>query len=481
MKMHKIFTLMVVFAMLAVLVPTAAAQGPTGDWISGIACQNLDNVNAADVTLSFYLADTASSQLDYDPADIPAGGSANYFTPNLADLDPEFLGSVVIQSSTPLACNVNTQTTGAGTADNPRRVGTSAGFGDAETSTTMYVPQVMDYAGSWGSYIAVQNATANAVDVTVSYADRTGAAIDADETATIPGYSNHVFYQSENADLPENYMGAATVTADGAVAVTVNMYNAGTNSSDAQLLSYNGFAEGSTKLLVPRFVRRFYGYNSGLSIQNIGTVAAPATIVFTFDGVPYTVTTADINPGAAAALYAPNIAELLPVDSLGLGARFGSAVITSAQPIIAIVNEDNRGDAADNNGAAVPVERISQGTTYNAFLDGTQTPTIFFAQITKAASVFSGGFQVANTEATDGACTATFNAVSPAVEYDFDLPANGSASVYAPNVAVLTATMYNGSVTLVCDVDIVGISNMAAAPGSGSLGDSFTQGNGLNR
>jgi hypothetical protein len=66
------------------------------------------------------------------------------------------------------------------------------------------------------------------------------------------------------------------------------------------------------------------------------------------------------------------------------------------------------------------------------------------------------------------------------VTYDFTLEANGSASVYAPNVPGLPAT-YNGSVSVVCDVEVVGIANLAAAPGTGGLGDSFTQGNGLNR
>lgn len=483
MKLNKVFTIVILMSMLLALVPAAAAQGPAGDWVSGIACQNLDDVNDADVTLSFYLEDSGTSSLDYNDT-IPAGGSKNYYTPSNPPGVPDgFLGSVVIQSSTPLACNVNTQTTGTGSSDNPFRIGTSAGFGDAQTSTDMYAPQVMKaLGGAWNSYIAVQNATANDVDVTVTYKDSAGNAIPAaDETVTIPGYSNHVFYQEENAGLSAGFIGAATVNATGAVAVTVNFYNAGTDSGTGQLHSYNGFATGATTLTVPRFVRRFYGYNSGFSIQNVGTNPTTVTIDFTFAGNTYTYTSGDIQPGAALALYSTNITELADVDLLDMGLRFGSAVITSAgEPIIAIVNEDNRGNPADNNGQAVPPERIGQGTTYNAFLDGAQTADVFFAQIVKNASVFSGGFQVANTTGTDGACTATFNAVDPVVTYDFALPANGSASTYAPNVPGLPST-YNGSVSVACDVDIVGISNLAAGPGTGGLGDSFTQGNGLNR
>ncbi len=318
-------------------------------------------------------------------------------------------------------------------------------------------------------------------DVTVSYIDKNGAPLAADETESIPGYSNKVFYQADNASLPANFIGAATVTGTGNIAVVTNLYNAGTSSSNAQLLSYDGFAGGDTTLLVPRFVRRFYGYNSGMSIQNLGAAATTVTIEFTFAGTAYTYTSPEILPGAALPLYATTIAEIAAVDALPMSQRFGSAVITSGgENIIAIVNEDNRGNAADNNGDPVAVERISQGITYNAFLDGSQTTTAFFAQIVAGAGgIFSGGFQVVNTTATDTTCTATFNAQA-GFSYDFELLGNASASVYAPLVPGIVQP-YNGSVTVVCGQAIVGISNLADVVGSGLVGDSFTCTNGLNR
>jgi len=482
MKLTKIFSLFAVLALVLALAPAASAQGPTGTWVSGIACQNLDNVNDATITLHFYQELSGTSSLDYNDT-ILAGGSKNYYTPNIVGLPAPFLGSVVIESSTPLACNVNTQTTGNGTPTSPFRIGTSAGFADAETGLTMYAPQVMKLlAGTWSSYVAVQNATASNVDVTVNYVDSAGNPVPAaQETVTIPGYSNNVFYQEANANLPNGFIGAATITGTGNIAVVTNLYNAGTTSSNSQLLSYDGFAAGNTTLLVPRFVRRFYGYNSGMSIQNIGTLTTTVTIDFVFAGTTYTYNSPVIQPGAALALYSTNITELVPVDALNMTQRFGSATITSSgQPIIAIVNEDNRGLAGDNNGDPVPVERISQGITYNAFLNGAQTDTVFFAQIVSGAGgIFSGGFQVVNTTGTAATCTATFNAQA-GLTYGFALGANGSASVYAPNVPGINPG-YNGSVTVVCDQPIVGISNLADIVGSGLVGDSFTCGNGLNR
>ena len=484
MKLNRLFSVVIVLALMLALVPTAFAQGPAGTWVSGIACQNLDDVNNAAITLSFYPEGSGTSVLDYND-NIPAGSSKNYYTPSSPPgLPTTFLGSVIVTSSTPLACNINTQTTGNGTSSNPFRMATASGFDNNETGTTMYVPQVEKLlAGSWSTYIAVQNASTSSVNVSVTYRDRFGAAIPAaTENATIPAFSNNVFYQTDNANLPSGFLGAATVTGTGNIAVVVNMYNSGTNYSNSQFQSYDGFASGNITLLVPRFVRRFYGYNGGMSIQNIGTNPTTVTISFTFAGATYTYTSPTIQAGAALALYSTNISQLAPVDSLPMGQRFGSAVITSnaGEPIIAIVNEDNRGDPADNNGSAVPIERISQGNTYNAFLNGAQTTTIFFAQVTAGAGgKFSGGFQVANTTGTATTCTATFNK-QVGLTYNFSLAAAGSASIYAPNVPGIVQP-YNASVTVVCGQSVVGIANQAVILGTGLVGDSATGSNGLNR
>lgn len=484
MKKAKVISLVVILVLLLGLVPAAQAGPPPGNWVSGIACQNLSDTDSASITLYFYPEGSSTPALTYpDPTPIPPKGSRNYYTPSSPPGVPEgFLGSVVVASNTPLACNVNTQTTGAGTTSDPYRIGTSAGFADTETAPTMYAPQVMKaFAGAWSSYIAVQNTTTSSVNVTVSYKDRNGNSISAaTETVSIPGQSNHVFYQTDNANLPIGFLGAATISAqDGTsgLAVTVNFYNSGSSSSTAQLHSYNGFAGGANKLFVPRIVRKYYGYNGGLSIQNVGSSATTVTIVFNFAGNTYTYNSPSIAPGAALALYAPDMMVLNPVDNLNETQRFGSAVITAATggQIVAIVNEDNRG------GAGIPAERVGQGSTYNAIADGNQTNTVFFAQITrKASGIYSGGFQVANTTGTSGKCSITYAGASSANETNVTLPANGSFRRYAPNVVNLPDG-FNSSVTVTCDQPVVAISNLAVEVGSGRYGDSFTQANGLNQ
>lgn len=477
------FLVMVLLIVLSLSVghPTYA-QGPGGPWASGIACVNLDDSADANITFTFYPEEDGTAALTYDDT-IAAGGTKTYFTPSTPPGVPSgFLGSAVVSSDKPVACSVNTQKQSSGTQSDPYRIGTSAGVATDIAAPTMYVPQVLKGLGGWNSYIAVQNTESSAVDVTVSFKDSTGAALpDAAQTASIPGQSTKVFYQDSNADIPSSFIGAATVSADdGAsnLAVVVNFYNAGTGVSTAQLHSYNGFDAGASKLYVPRIVRNFYGYNGGFSIQNISTTdSATVRITFSFAGNDYVYNSPSIAPGAALPLYAPNMAELDPVDSLPEGQRFGSAVIEvlSGGPVVAIVNEDNRG------GPGIPAERAGQGSSYNAISDGTQTGTVFFAQIARnAGGIFSGGFQVANTTDTSGTCDITYSGAAAATETGVPLPASGSIARYAPNVTGLPDG-FNGGVTVVCTQDVVGISNLAVNTGSGRYGDSFTQANGLNQ
>ena len=160
--------------------------------------------------------------------------------------------------------------------------------------------------------------------------------------------------------------------------------------------------------------------------------------------------------------------------------RYGSAKIESqtSNKVVAIVNEDNRG------GAGIPVERVGQGSTYNAMPNGSQTVHMVFPQVpSKAGGIYSGGVQVMNTTGTATTCTINFtdDANANAV---LNLPANDALSIFAPTfpgtAPYLVDAGYNKGVDVVCGQPIVGIANMAVEVNTGKLGDSFTTSNGLN-
>jgi hypothetical protein len=483
MKSYRLATLVVLLAITLMVVPAASAAGPTGSWVSGIACQNMGNA-AATIQLDFYSENNGTVAFSYtDPNTIPVNGSRNYYTPSSPPGMPaNFLGAGVVSSDQPLACNVNTQTTGTGTFSAPYRIGTSYGVDFAAAGPTVYVPQVeKTLGGTWSSYIAVQNTESAAAAVTVSYRDRYGAPVAAaTEHFTIPGQSNKVFYQADNAGLPGNFLGSAVVTADNGtskLATNVIMYNAGTSNVDAQIQAYNGVTGGGQTLFVPRIMRNYYGYNGGMSIQNIGAGPTTVTITFVIGGQTFIYNSQPIAANAALALYMPNVAELAGVDALPIGQRYGSAVVEAAAggTIVAIVNEENRG------GPGIPMERFGQGATYNAIVAGTQTNTVLFPQITRAAGgVFSGGLQVANTTNTATTCTISYAGVPAATENNVALPGNGVIARYAPNVANLPDG-FNAAATVTCGQAVIGISNIAVAIGSARVGDSFSETTGINK
>jgi hypothetical protein len=470
-------------------VSARTAFGPSGGYGSGIACVNL-GTSSASIALTFYPADNATSVLTYtDPTAIPAGSSRNYFTPSTPPgLPSSFAGSAVVSSNQPMACNVNTQRTdsGVGSTTTPARIGTSEGVDSAKAGTTLYAPQLLKTfsATNWNSYLSVQNTESTAQSVTVSYKDRFGTAYPAaNETVSIPAQSSHIFYQDANANLPSNFLGGAVISSAGKLAAVANFYNGAANYANSQLQSYTAFGAGANKIFVPRFVRNYYGYNGGLSVQNIGAGATTVQIKFNFNGTTYTYNSPSIAAGASLALYATSIAELNPVDSLVVSLRTGSAVIQAAAggTVVAIVNEDNRGTCNGASCPPIPANQVGQGSTYEAFADGTQTTTVFLMQVPShvGSQDYSGGFQIANTTAGAGTCNITFPASPAANQTGVALAANGSISRYAPNVAGLS-NPYNSSVKVTCTVPVVGISNFSARSTS-YYGDTSVAAPGINQ
>lgn len=483
----KVVSLSIVVALLIAGVGVVAAQGPSGTYGSGITCTNLGTAPAT-MSISFYVVDTGAVALTYnDPSTVAVGASRNYFTPSTPPgLPSGFLGSAVVSSDQPMSCNVNTQivSSGVGTAGNPARAGTSSGVISTDASTSVFAPQVMKkLAGTYDSYMAVQNTESTAQTVYVNYVGSNGVAVpSARESFTLPPQTSHVFYQASNANLPAGFLGGATVTSTGRIAAVVNFYNNGSSAANSQFNSYTAFPAGANTLLAPRFVRNFYGYNGGLTIQNVGSAPTSVAITFSFAGSQYVVNTGTINPGATFAPYAPNIAALAPVDALPVGQRTGSIVMQAAAggSIVAIVNEDNRGTCNAASCPAIPVEQIGFSGSYNAIPSSAKTNTVFFVQVPrKAGGFFSGGFQFANTTNTATTCNITFPSATVANQTGVPLPANGALSYFAPNVPNLPDG-FNSSVKVTCGQPIVGISNFSARSTT-YFGDSFVVANGLNQ
>lgn len=448
--------------------PAGAQGGRT--WVSGITIQNQSLAEVANITVIFYWDEAHGGAEAHRFSDtIDPGKSKSYYVPSAtktSGLPTGFIGSAVVSSDQPVAANVNTQVpANEGTTTGlPIRIGTSSGV--LVPSPVLYFPQIMKNYWNWNSYFAVQNTSSSSASVTVQYYSSAGALV-ASEVQTVSPYSTYIFRQSENASLPAtNFVGSAKVSGTQDLAGICNFYNNQSSHTTAQFHSYNAFAGGQTTLNVPRVVKDYYDYTSGLSVQNVGSSATTVTVTYYFGGSSYVQTSPSIAPNAAWGPYLGTAAPLAGVSGTG-----SAVIVSSGQPVVAIVNEDNR--------------VLGYGVTYNAFLDGEETTTVLFPQVTAKYYGYCSGIQVQNVGTGTANLTITYS-----MKDHTDVTKSGTAapgqsySAFAPSEGV--GSDFNGSVVVTSNQPIVGITNMSyrvdVDPRYGAkYGDSFTTNNGINK
>lgn len=450
---------------------SARAQGPSGSFVSGIACLNLSSTTTA-AAIDFYQENGTKITTVANPDFVP-NSPWLLFTPSITELNSGFLGSAVLSAGQEVACSVNTQNTpGTGTV----RVGTSEGVIDNEASPKLYATQIVNALGNFDSYVAVQNIEETETEVQAVYLDRNGAVVG-NETVTIQPNSSHVFYQ-DNANLPSNFIGSATFSAtdnSSGLVGAVALYNTVT----AQLLSFNTFTSGADKVYLPRLAKNLsgVGYTSGWACQNLGPDVADMEMQITMfdqdtqENVQATLTRDDVGVNQSWLVYIGDPTGSA-IDNINRG--FGSAIVTATGGQIACTaNEDNRSDLSGPNASL-----NGQGSTYGGVPDGAQSATMYFPQIVAlGATSFQGGFQIANTTATATDCTYTFSNGDTVTQ---PLAANGSNSVFANTVLVNDQGSFNGSASVTCGQPIVGIYNLSIF-GSSASGDPFSTNNGIGQ
>lgn len=491
-----------------------AAVQSTNDG-SGLVVTNLSDVKA-NITISAYNADGSV------PAGFPALGFVDTIDPNKSksyfsedtnaavnvykSLPAGSKVSFVVSADQPVTANVNLQRisqSGAdtlGTAANPFRVSTSSGVVDTQFTTTIYAPQVTKNCcpgqanAAFQSRVYVQNASPTDAATTWTVLNRAGASV-ATFNKTIKPYATYEFNiatESATSALPDDIY-SLKVTGSNSVnklGMTISFMNSGVNETNSQFQSYNGLGIGDTTLWAPRVVRKYFGFNSGLRVQNIGTAATTIRFSYTFNGTTYTLDVPNVGPGQAVGPYMGDDNGDKPAGVIALSQVSGGAKIESigqdgnpAQPIIGNVNEDNRS--------------LGMGATYNLFRTAEAANTATIAQVVntlgnnETAAVtgwYISGVQYQNVGTGVASCTATFSQAGRAdvTKTDSNIPVSGSISLFAKTDVPGLTDSFNGSVTVACDQKVVAISNLSVrstlAPfGFVGLGDSFSQNNGTNR
>lgn len=437
----------VVLTLLLLQGMAVVAEGPAGTWASGIQIQNQSD-QQANITVKFYWADNDpvnGGTLAYTHTDtIDAKKSVTYYVPNLTGLPDGFVGSAVVEADQPIAAILNTNKV-VGTTE-PNRLGSANGV--LTPSTTVYAPYLRrNYYSRFNSYIAVQNTSNTAADVTITYKAYADGSTAATETASVSAYSSRIFYQNETAGLGDGFRGGAVVESTVPLAVVVNDADSGASEITSSFESYNGLSEGSTTLYLPKLSCNYYThYQSSFTVQNVGDTAATITANYTFksstDGQTYTFskTSGLIQPGAVWGPY------LAAEAQSGITQGFmgtGSAIVTSSQPLVGVVTETN----------------LNLGTTYIFEALPTGGTSILFPKFDRNYYGYNGGIQFQNVSGSDATVYATFSGgglTSDVTTAPVTLAPGASSYWYSESVPGLIDNFY-GSVVVTSDQDIVAV------------------------
>lgn len=390
---------------------------------TGLQIINLGS-GSATVTIQAYLVPSGNAPAGwpasgYTTDPIAPGSSRSFFSARDDKNDPLFklipdgsLVSFYLASDQPIAAGVNLLRVGnsnpenkvPGDATNPFRVASSAGISDQAASRVVYGSQIPNYPSngdsSFKSKVYIQNTASTDANVTITVYDKDGNAVKTLTNQTAKAFTAIEFDPTAYNDLPTNQN--LSIKADSnddakKLAMTVNFFNNATKAETSQFQSYNGSGTGSTKLYAPAVSAEYFGYNSGLAAQNIGT--GPTNIRMTFsmqkpDGseISFVQLYQDVKPGQSATLYMGNNgAQLQDANAkaaivAGTNGLTGSAIIESlpptsgggsAQPIIGNVNETKE------KGHALQASGVGLGDTYRMIRDDEALTKASFPQVVR--------------------------------------------------------------------------------------------------
>lgn len=300
-------------------------------YYSEIYAQNVAPT-AQDITLQVFAPGNATAVYSNTKTAVPAYASVNWSLKDLAQLANNISYSATVTAAGNVVAIGNTFGSGATAAQLYSYNGFSSG------ATTFYVPALYKAYYGWNASMSIQNVSAAAAAVTVTYSG--GFTKD----YTIQPKSAVAIYIPAEAGLPNGLM-SATVTSDQAVAVSVNISNSANRAS-----TYNGVENATMKVFAPNVMKRYYKYSSAITCQNLGDVAATVTV--SYAGQPgATETSAAVAPQASIEFY-------LPAKAAVPNGYNGSATITSAQPISCVIN-------SNMNEGAEATQSMDQLFSYN--------------------------------------------------------------------------------------------------------------------
>lgn len=200
------------------------------------------------------------------------------------------------------------------------------------TGNTVYLPNVLRNYVGYNSPFIVQNVGSQATNVTAYYyrfAD--GQLMGQDGPYNLGAGLSHPFRPAQTPFLTDNTQYAVKVVSDSApVSALVNETSATTS------MSYSGLSTGSTTIDAPNITDNYYGWNTPIVVQNVSGTTANVTATY-YNFATGQAVKSDGPYAVGASLSHP----FRPWQTSGLPSGQYSVVVTSDQPVVAVVNETN--------------------------------------------------------------------------------------------------------------------------------------------
>jgi len=388
--------------------------------------------------------------VEVDTDTIAANASKSYYVPNVLG-QPDGRYSVVVSSDQELFALVN-QVTASGAT--PYVAATHSGLTAAETGSPLYFPWVVCGYYNYNSMVAVQNAGSAATTITVEFyqSGQSTATKVYTFTNVLPGGAVFLDMTATpyKTDL-DGFFGSVVARSTGDATPLAGVVN-DTNPYGSFLRSYNAVLQGSTKLYAPQVTANYYGFSSGITLQNPNSAQVNATIYYYRSGetTPVVTQTVTIPANSAKPIYLPSVA--------GMPANFnGTAVIEASQPIMGIANHDHvpPGPAASYN--LIPEEKAST--------------TLYMPQVVRAYYGFESGWQAYNIGPENVTVTVTYFNTDGSVRATatHSIPAKSAFTMYlGDSRGASLGTMFNGGGKIAVtsgNGKLVGIANFVAPSG----------------
>jgi hypothetical protein len=437
MKMKKtLFGALVIVSLLVGAIGAASADEagvsslPSGGWWEASLVMNTGDAEANVVLTPILGLGAPTTTFTAETTTIAMGASYNFMPGQYGGLDlgDGFQGSAVVSSDQPIVAigSVANNMIGDIGVSGGRAAAQYSGISQDDVATSVAFPIVKaDYKGKTTTFY-IQTVEAGTIYAT--YSMNNGANTYTAMATTTEAGQMATFSPEDATGMPTGCstdvtcVGAATFTSTVQLAGVYAEHNTVDNPGQV-LLSTRGFTPGDfgMTVLIPAVKSVWVGRTTGIQIMNVGNAPADIDVTLAYqDGGATAAGGKVINfplvPAGTSVTYFPgnhttDDTLLGPFGGGAMNEFLGSATITSLQPMVAIVNE---------NDFAIPTR--TKQTVYAGFAAGSDT--VLFPLTKEFYNGNTTGLQIMNI----GAGTVTLSADYVCTKNTFAVAVNSAGA-----------------------------------------------------